>query len=164
MSNTIDLQDSSVAGHWDQVEQRITHILDTMQRHEDWPLDDQNELKNAIIAWASTLDNTKFENILDEKANELLRVFAFTKCKRSMYLLQKLEELSPGATVRLLRQSLGDVDMAIDDNRARQVFRDRLVALFRVDLIDRIFSEERSKNIKTAIQTTTEKYGGIYGS
>jgi len=48
------------------------------------------------------------------------------------------------------------------DTRAERVLRDRLVALFRVDLLERIFSDERSEKIKQAIKNTTEKYGGIY--
>jgi hypothetical protein len=85
------------------------------------------------------------------------------RSKRSLYLLHKLEEQVPGATSELLMDAIDKITDGGDDIRAQKIMRDRLVALFRVDLLERIFSEERSEKIKKAIQATSEKYGGVYG-
>jgi hypothetical protein len=162
MSNIIDLQESTIANHWGRVDEGVSMILENMQNRECWALDDQDELRDAIIEWASKLNESNLENIIEHKPDALIRIFAFMKSKRSLFLLHQIESKFPGITTELLLESLDKIDDGISDTRSQRILRDRLVALFRVDLLERIFSEDRSEKIKQAIRSTSEKYGGIY--
>jgi hypothetical protein len=162
MSNIIDLQESTIASHWNGVDEGISAILENMQNRESWALDDQDDLRDAIIEWAAKLNESNLENIIEHKPDALIRIFAFMKSKRSLFLLHQIESKFPGITSELLLESLDKIDDGISDTRSQRILRDRLVALFRVDLLERIFSEDRSEKIKQAIRSTSEKYGGIY--
>ncbi|MFA0809393.1 type IVB secretion system protein IcmW [Microbulbifer epialgicus] len=163
MSRMIDLQDKEINDHWDKVEEGISNILENMQKKETWALDNNEEIKSALIKWAANVSDGQLEELVANKMEPLIKVFAFTGCRRALYLLHKLEERVPGATHELLMESVDTIDAGIGDVRPSKIIRDRLVALFRVDLLERVFSEERSEKIKTAIQYTTEAHGGIYG-
>lgn len=162
MSNIIDLQDSTIASHWRRVDEGVSTILENMQNRECWALDDHEDLRLAIIEWAANLNESNLENIIENNPDALIRIFAFMKSKRSLFLLHQIESKFPGITSELLLESLDKIDDGVSDTRSQRILRDRLVALFRVDLLERIFSEERSEKIKQAIRSTSEKYGGIY--
>ena len=163
MSNIIDLQDDAIKKHWERVEKGVSVILENMQQRESWALDEREEVKNALISWAASVSENRLEEMVESIPDALVKVFAFMRSKRSLYLLHKLEEQVPGATSELLMDAIDKITDGGDDIRAQKIMRDRLVALFRVDLLERIFSEERSEKIKKAIQATSEKYGGVYG-
>ncbi len=162
MSNIIDLQDSTITSHWRRVDEGVSTILENMQNRECWALDDHEDLRHAIIEWAANLNESNLENIIENNPDALIRIFAFMKSKRSLFLLHQIESKFPGITSELLLESLDKIDDGVSDTRSQRILRDRLVALFRVDLLERIFSEERSEKIKQAIRSTSEKYGGIY--
>ncbi len=162
MSNIIDLQDSTITSHWRRVDEGVSTILENMQNRGCWALDDHEDLRHAIIEWAANLNESNLENIIENNPDALIRIFAFMKSKRSLFLLHQIESKFPGITSELLLESLDKIDDGVSDTRSQRILRDRLVALFRVDLLERIFSEERSEKIKQAIRSTSEKYGGIY--
>ena len=164
MSNIIDLQDSAVLSHWSRVDSGVSMIVENMQNREIWALDNLEDLREAIIEWASNLTDNKLESIITNNPEALIRIFAFMGSKRSLYLLQQMEIKFPGVTSELLLESIERIEIGDSgfDTRSQRILRDRLEALYRVDLLDRIFSEERSEKIKQAIRLTTEKNGGIY--
>lgn len=161
-TNLIDLQDSAISKHWDKGDKSILSILGNMQDRETWVIDGNEELINAIIEWAGNASKSDLENAIEENPESIIKLLAFMKSTRSLVLIQKIEEFFPGSTSELLLESLDKIVANGGDTRAERVLRDRLVALFRVDLLERIFSDERSEKIKLAIKNTTEKYGGIY--
>lgn len=161
-SNLIDLQDTAISKHWEKGDKSILSILDNMQDRETWVIDGNEELINAIIEWAGNASRSDLEIAIEENPESIIKLLAFMKSTRSLVLIQKFEEFFPGTTSELLLESLDKIVANDGDTRAERVLRDRLVALFRVDLLERIFSDERSEKIKLAIKNTTEKYGGIY--
>jgi len=162
MSNIIDLQDSTIASHWNRVDEGVATILENMQYRENWALDGHDDLRHAMIEWAANLTESSLENFVENNPDALIRIFAFMKSKRSLFLLHQIENKYPGITSELLLESLDKIEDGVADTRSQRILRERLVALFRVDLLERIFSEERSEKIKQAIRSTSEQYGGIY--
>ena len=158
----IDLQESAISSHWEKGDKSILAILGNMQDRESWVLDENKDLLNAIVDWAGNLTGPQLEQAVEENPIAIIKILAFMKSKRSLVFIQKIEENFPGATSDLLLEALDKINTNEMDTRAERVLRDRLVALFRVDLLERIFSDERSEKIKQAIKNTTEKYGGIY--
>jgi len=162
MPDIIDLHDSTIASHWSRGDEGVSAILDNMQVRESWVLDECEGLKLAMIDWASCLTDESLKNIVENNSDDLIRILAFMKSKRSLFLLDKIENRFPGVSSELLMDSLEKIDNVNTDTRPQRVLRDRLVALYRIDLLERIFSVERSDKIKKAIRLTSEKYGGIY--
>jgi len=160
MSKVIDLQDSAINSHWEGVKEDVSAIISNMQNRESWTLDDRAEFKNDIVAWGGTLDEATIENIIENCPDELIRLISFSQAKRSLYFLQSLESIVPGVMSELLFISLERIESPNEDVRHHMIFRDRLVALFRVDLLDRIFSVERTKKIHEAISKTVSNRSG----
>lgn len=163
MSEVIDLQETSLFDHWKKKDASVLAILENMERRENWTLDDVQDLNAAIVDWGLSISRDQLESCVENDHESLLKLLGFMKSKKALFMLHKLEEIVPGSTSELLMDALDKIEEGKGDTRAQKILRDRLVALFRVDLLERIFSEERCEKIKNAIKTTTEKYGGIYG-
>jgi hypothetical protein len=163
MSGLVDLQETSLINHWRKKDPSVLPILENMEKRENWTLDDVQDLQKAIVDWGMSLTPEQLESFAENDQDNLLKLLGFMKSTRALFLLHKIEEMVPGSTSDLLREALEQIEDGEGDTRTQKILRDRLVALFRVDLIERIFSEERCEKIKNAVRTTTEKYGGIYG-
>lgn len=162
MSKLIDLQEQTIERHWKEVDEGVSTILENMQVQETWALDDHDDLLSEIIAWAGNLTEKRLEHIVEQKPDALIRIFAFMRSKRSLFLSHEIEKNFPGVIAELLLESLDKIEGGVNDTRPQRILRDRLVALFRVDLLERIFSVERCQKIKEAIRSTSEISGRIY--
>jgi len=163
MPNIIDLQNSEITSHWEKADNEIFSIIVNMESKEKWTLDDNENINDALVKWALSLTEDRVEQIVENDSDSLIRIIAFMKSKRAFYFLEKLEKNNPGVMSEILHTALDGVERNKEDIRIYEIFRDRLVALFRVDLLERLFSINRTEKIKLAIIQSVEKYGGIHG-
>lgn len=158
----IDLQDSTISGRWSENDLDVLSMLENMESRENWVLDDVMDLKIAIINLVATLNKDKVADLVNNP-EDIVRILSFIKSRRFLCLLRGLEDEHPGITAELLDVCTGKIDRGDGDLRSEMIFRDRLVTIFRQDLLERIFSDKRTERIAEAIQMTTDQYGGIYG-
>jgi len=160
MNNTIDLSDSSLNSYWNKIDKGIHSILESLEKNEDWVLDNKDNISESIELWAKNLTNEKADGYCDNP-DKLFVLLGLIKSKKAFYLIKILEELAPNITVDLLYESLDRIEDN-PDSRFESVFRDRIIALYRVDLLSRIFSLDRMKEIKNVVNETVSTAGGLY--
>lgn len=158
----LDLQDSTVSDRWRKDASDIVSMLERMETRETWTLDDVMDLKTAIINLVATFNKEKVAG-LTNTPDDIVRILAFINIKRFLCLLRGLEDMHPGITASLLDDCTMKIEKGVGDIRPATVVKSRLVTIFRQDLLERIFSDERTESIVKAIETTTNHYGGIYG-
>lgn len=159
----IDLRDDAINKHWSKADKSTLIILDNMRIRENWTLDEKTDLKKELIRWAENVSDKKLKEAIGNQAEAeaLMKILAFMKSKRSLFLLSNIEKKFPGSTEKLINETVRKISTQAGDTRAEEIFNDRLLSLLRIGLIERIFSEERSEKIKQAIQASNKKYGGV---
>lgn len=158
----IDFTDASIDRYWMEAEKGVSAILSNMQEGEHWTID-SDDIRDEMIEWASNLTNDKLSHAIDNHTDRFIFILSFMKSKKALYFLGEIEKKLPGAISELLLESVDRISLNEgEDIRGDRIFRDRLISLFRVDLLDRIFSKERTENIKKSISTTCADRGGLY--
>lgn len=146
-----DLSHQAVSQFWYEYEDpMIYRVITFMEGVEDWTLDGNPELEEAITLLGKELDD--IANIdMSELGHEeqFIRLACNIKSGRALRLLQAIDTVHPGAASRLLihaeENSEGNDDPA-------GIFLRRNIVFERLRLLARVFSEDRFNIVLKALE------------
>lgn len=146
-----ELSHEASATYWsDYKDPFIYRVITFMESVEDWTLDGNPELEQAITELGKTLDNLASVDLnkLGE-AKRFVELAANIKTGRGLRLLQALDTAHPGSASKVLmyaeENSLGGQDPS-------GFFLKRNIVFERLRLLSRAFSEERLKLVSQALE------------
>lgn len=142
-----NLRQSIIEKFWQEKDPRMARILGWMESMEDWMLDDNEEVADAIYVLAQTLERVSRRDIM-EHSQELIHAMAYMSAPRALRLLEWFDEHFPqGVSVELTKQAL----TMKDDERA-SLLLDRFNTLHRLSLLTKIFAPHRTRIIVDLLQ------------
>lgn len=139
---TLNLRQSVLEDHWRKKDPRLSRILGWMESMEDWMLDDDQEIMDAILTFSTVLERSSSARVT-ENADRLIEIMAYMSAPRAMRLMSWLEERFPDGVSRELLNNA--IDMQGDPTADLLV--DRLDTLERLSLLSRMFSPARTREI-----------------
>lgn len=120
----------------------IYQIVSFMEGVENWTLDGDPKLEQAITQLSSTLDNIGNVDLQEEE--KFIQVCSYLKIGRALRLLQCLDIAHPGAAAKIFMYAEANQKK---DNDIFSLFLRRNVVFERLRLFARIFSEERLSRV-----------------
>ncbi|KTD14463.1 phosphoesterase [Legionella israelensis] len=146
-----DLSHEASAQYWyEYVDPMIYRVITFMEGVEDWTLDGNPELEEALSDLGKALDN--IENVdLGALAEEdkFIRIVGNIKTGRGLRLLQALDTVHPGSASRILIHA-EETSMGSDDPAG--FFLKRNIVFERLRLLGRVFSESRLQLVLRALE------------
>jgi hypothetical protein len=162
--NKKHIDDESLLKHWELASNDISQILDNMEERENWTLDNDEGIKQKVLQWANRVGGDISIESIEDNFPDFIKLISFVKSKRAFFIIKRIEDQFPGIIADTLRTSIDAISEKNDSTDIRHfiIHRDRLTALYRVELLERIYSDSRSETIKLSMAETVEKFGGIY--
>ena len=143
-----DLSYQAVHEFWREYQDPMIHrVITFMESVEDWTLDGDADLENAINKLGSVLED--IGNIDLQQENNMIEVLAHIKTGRGLRLLMCLDIAYPGAAAKVLMKA-EEITRSQADNAG--LFLRRNVVFERLRLLGRVFSEERLKLVIKALE------------
>jgi intracellular multiplication protein IcmW len=146
-----DLSHLASAQYWnDYVDPMIYRVITFMESVEDWTLDGNPELEEAINQLGRELEDIEKVDMgkLNQEAN-FIRLVGNIKSGRGLRVLQAIDTVHPGSASRILihaeETSTGSHDPA-------GFFLKRNIVFERLRLLARVFSEYRIKLVARALE------------
>ena len=146
-----NLSHQASAEYWSSYKDSIIYrVITFMESVEDWTLDGDEDLEQAITLLGETLDNLASVNLNElNESKRFIELAANIKTGRGLRLLQALDMAHPGSASRVLmyaeENSLGGQDAA-------GFFLKRNIVFERLRLLSRTFSEDRLKLVAEALE------------
>ncbi len=159
--NKSDLSNLGVQEYWTSVDGNVAEILRNMELAEGWTLDNDNELLSILQSWLQKLDEPAL-NALIRNQDKLLTITGFLKSGRGLLLLKEIDQRCPGLYESIYKVAINQIENKEGDIRMALVLRERYLALYRLGLLNRVFSSERRELVKNAVSRTTLQYGGLH--
>ena len=146
-----DLRQKGSAQYWYEfVDPSIYRVITFMESVEDWTLDGQLQLEEAINKLGKELDDVEsidFSTIAQEE--KFIRIVGNIKTGRGLRLLQAIDVAQPGSASKVLihaeETSLSSYDPA-------GFFLKRNIVFERLRLLSRVFSEYRLNLVSKALE------------
>ena len=123
----------------------IYRVLSFMEGVEDWTLDGDPELEDAISKLGEALEDVG--NIDLQKEDDFIKLATYIKATRMLRLMQCLDTANPGAASKLLTHA-EETSSSTED--VPGLFLRRNVIFERLRLLGRVFSAERLKLLTRA--------------
>lgn len=116
----------------------IYRVVSFMETAEDWTLDGDPALEQAINALGESLDSiSRFEL---SKEDLFIKLCAHIKTSRILRLLQAIDTIDPGSASKLLMYA---EENNTPENQMANLFLRRNIVFERLRLLARVFSVER---------------------
>ena len=116
----------------------IYRVVSFMETAEDWTLDGDPALEQAIDKLGEALDKlTRFEL---GKEDQFIMLSAHVKTSRILRLLQAIDTIDPGSASKLLMYA---EENNTPENQMANLFLRRNIVFERLRLLARVFSPER---------------------
>ena len=145
-----DLSYQAVHQFWRDYQDPMIHrVITFMESVEDWTLDGDPELEEAVNTLGSTLED--IGNIDLQQESPMIEVLAHIKTGRNLRLLMCLDMAYPGAAAKVLMKA-EETTRSQADNAG--LFLRRNVVFERLRLLGRVFSEDRMKLVIKALEET----------
>jgi len=146
-----DMSLPAVHRYWaDYEDPMIYRVVAFMEGVEDWTLDGDPELEEAIEGLGNLLDKIEDIDLNDlEHEETFIRLAANLKSSRGLRLLQAIDTVHPGSASRLLIHA-EDTSVSPDDPAG--VFLRRNIVFERLRLLSRVFSEDRFRLVLKALE------------
>jgi intracellular multiplication protein IcmW len=146
-----DLSPKAVAQFWKQYEDpMIYRVVTFMESVEDWALDGDSTLEEAIRGLGSQLDDIGKIDLDEMGQQELfIRIANSVKTGRALRLLQAIDTAHPGSASKLLMHA-EEVSQRPDDPAG--LFLRRNIVFERLRLLARVFSAARFALIIKALE------------
>lgn len=125
----------------------ILRVITFMESVEDWTLDGDAELEEAMNALGTTLDD--IGNIDLQQEVPMIEVLAHIKTGRGLRLLMCLDMAYPGAAAKVLMKA-EETTRSSADNAG--LFLRRNVVFERLRLLGRVFAEDRLSLVVKAME------------
>lgn len=146
-----DLSHEASAQYWHEyIDPMIYRVITFMESVEDWTLDGNPDLENAINQLGKELDDIeKIDMGTLAQEDIFIRLVGNIKSGRGLRLLQAIDTVHPGSASRILihaeETSTGSHDPA-------GFFLKRNIVFERLRLLARVFSEYRLKLVARALE------------
>ncbi len=146
-----DLSQKAASKYWFEfMDPSIYRVITYMESVEDFTLDGDPALEEALEQLGKELDNMEGVNINNIQKQELfIRIVGNIKTGRGLRLLQAIDSIQPGSASQVLVHA-EDTSMSEDDPAG--IFLKRNIAFERFRLLSRIFSEERLRLVTEALE------------
>lgn len=146
-----DLSVLAVQSFWKQYQDPMIHrVVTFMESVENWTLDGNDSVENAIAVLGNELDD--ISNIsLDELGQQelFIRLANNIKTGRALRLLQVLDIAHPGAASKLLMHA-EEISQSMDDMAG--LFLRRNIVFERLRLLARVFAPARFNLVLKALE------------
>lgn len=125
----------------------IYRVIAFMETVEDWTLDGNPELENAIAEFGQSLDDIKKFEL--GKEEQFITLLAHIKTSRILRVLQAIDTIEPGSASKVLMYA---EENNTPDNLLTGLFLRRNIVFERLRLLSRVFSPERFELILKAME------------
>jgi intracellular multiplication protein IcmW len=146
-----DLSHKSSAQYWhDYLDPMIYRVVTFMESVEDWTLDGDLQLEEAIEQLGKELDDFEWidMNSFGEQ-DKFIRLVGNIKSGRGLRLLQALDIVHPGSASKILIHAEETSSSSFDP---AGFFLKRNIVFERLRLLARVFSEYRLKLVSKALE------------
>ncbi len=146
-----DLSHQASCQYWHEyVDPMIYRVITFLESVEDWTLDGNPELENAINQLGKELDDIEKIDMGTLGHEDLfIRIVANIKSGRGLRLLQAIDTVHPGSASRILIHA---EEVSTGSNDPAGFFLKRNIVFERLRLLARVFSEYRLKLIARALE------------
>jgi intracellular multiplication protein IcmW len=122
-------------------------VITFMEGVEDWTLDGQSELEEAVKALGETLEDIGNIDLQQEIA--MIDLVCHVKTGRGLRLLMTLDQAYPGAAAKVLMKA---EELTKSETDTAGIFLRRNIVFERLRLLSRVFSTERLKLITQTLE------------
>lgn len=134
-----DLSLEMAHSYWsDYVDPIVYRVVSFMESVEDWTLDGDPQLEEAMIKLGEALDNIGYIELQQE--DKFIAIASHLKATRKLLLMQTLDTASPGAASKLLMHAETN---SVSPDDVSGLFLKRNIVFERLRLLSRIFAPER---------------------
>ena len=146
-----DLSHEASAQYWfEYLDPMIYRVITFMESVEDWTLDGNPELEEAIQQLGTELDNIeKLDLGLLAEEDKFIRIVGNIKSGRGLRLLQAIDTVHPGSASRVLIHA---EETSIGPNDPAGFFLKRNIVFERLRLLARVFSQYRLNLVLRALE------------
>lgn len=146
-----DLSHSASAQYWnDYPDPMIYRVVTFMESVEDWTLDGDPSLEEAIHKLGTELDDiASIDMSMLGQEEKFIRLVGNIKSGRGLRLLQAIDTVHPGSASKVLIHAEETSAFAQDPSG---FFLKRNIVFERLRLLSRVFSEYRLKLVSRAIE------------
>jgi hypothetical protein len=146
----LNLRTSVLNQYWAAQDPRMAKILSWMKTLEDWMLDENEEVADALYRLCERLD-PRNPNLIENHSEDLLTLMAYLSAPRAIRLLAWMDEHSPYG----MAGQLTELATLPHNQASGELFLDRLQTLRSLALLGRVFSPSRAKSVARILQSIT---------
>lgn len=146
-----DLSHKAAAQYWhDYVDPMIYRVVTFMESVEDWTLDGNPQLEEAINQLGKELDDIETIDMnMFGQEDKFIRIVGNIKSGRGLRLLQAIDTAHPGSASKILIHA---EETSTSSQDPAGFFLKRNIVFERLRLLARVFSEYRLKLISRALE------------
>jgi len=147
-----DLTIKESHNYWaDYPDPTIYRVISFMESVEQWTLDGDEDLENALLQLGEALEELAEKEIQEE--DRLIYIAAHIRTSRMLRLMQALDSANPGSASKLLMHA----EMTTQSqNDVPGLFLRRNIVFERLRLLSRVFSQQRLNLIQSALEGDIE--------
>lgn len=143
-----DLSNKGSHQYWYEYKDPIIYrVISFMEGVEDWTLDGDQKLEEALSKLGMTLED--IANIDLQQEDQFIQLCAYIKAGRALRLMQCLDTAHPGAASKLLMHA-EEVSQSSED--VPGLFLRRNIVFERLRLLGRVFAPERLALVQKALE------------
>ena len=146
-----DLSHEASAQYWHEyLDPMIYRVITFMERVENWTLDGNPQLEQAINELGQALDNVASVDMNKlAEADKFIQLAANIKTGRGLRLLQTLDVAHPGSASKILMHA---EESSANGHDAATFFLRRNIIFERLRLLSRVFSDHRLNLVAHALE------------
>lgn len=146
-----DLSHEAAAKYWfEYLDPMIYRVITFMESVENWTLDGNPELEEAIKQLGQELDDIeKIDLGLLAEEDKFIRIVGNIKSGRGLRLLQAIDTVHPGSASRVLIHA---EETSLSSNDPAGFFLKRNIVFERLRLLSRVFCQYRLKLVLRALE------------
>jgi len=151
-----DLTHQAVHQFWHQYpDPTIYRVITFMEGVENWTIDDNPQLEDAIKRLGGVLDNLGKIELKQE--NYFIELVAHIKTGRGLRLLMSLDNAHPGAAAKVISKAEKNKNSLPKEKNddVSVIFIRRNVVFERLRLLGRVFSQDRFRLILKSLEETS---------
>ena len=146
-AETLTLLDTYIKEYWQKKDKRLARILKIMDNVEFWVFEDEEDFSSAVSKLGFFISEASPPQI-EKVADHLITIMAYMSSSKALRLLNWLEENHPEVFEKYLQKL-----PAHSRPRAARLLGSRMRVLNGLNLMGRIFSQERSNRINSWLRS-----------
>lgn len=146
-----DLSHEAAAQYWfEYLDPMIYRVIMFMESVEDWTLDGNPQLEEAITQLGKELDDIESIDLSTlAQEDKFIRLVGNIKSGRGLRLLQALDTVHPGSASKILVHA---EENSLSNQDPSGFFLKRNIVFERLRLLGRVFSENRLRLVARALE------------